>query len=309
MNLILLQPHELSQNDMHAVLSAKDPRTIHIRNHLRKKSGQEVTVGVVGGSKGKALLEWLDQRSDGWGIAGGRDLRLVLTTTAILQQPLQELTTPRITLVLALPFPKRLRALWPVISSFGFVTRIIIVRGQLSDADHCKTSAVKPHVHEPLIEEGMSQGGHTRTVTVQVRVKDVVSRDALENLGLWGRSNNKSSAGGLAKVFLDCGDEETVPPPARDVVLRNCPKPNDDAIPSAIVAVGPERGWSDEDARLFAEAGFEPASLGSSILRVDTAVIAGLGIVSAALEESMARKHANALLGGVGEPGLISNFL
>ena len=43
---------------------------------------------------------------------------------------------------------------------------------------------------------------------------------------------------------------------------------------SAILAIGPERGWSEQEANMFAdECGFEAASLGSSILRVDTAVI------------------------------------
>ena len=57
-------------------------------------------------------------------------------------------------------------------------------------------------------------------------------------------------------------------------------------IPSAIVAVGPERGWTEEEANVFVkECGYRSATLGCSVLRVDTAVVAGLGIVSAALDE------------------------
>jgi len=57
--------------------------------------------------------------------------------------------------------------------------------------------------------------------------------------------------------------------------------------PSAILAVGPERGWTDDKAKIFTkECGFQRATLGGhSILRVDAAVVAGLGIVSAALDE------------------------
>ena len=55
---------------------------------------------------------------------------------------------------------------------------------------------------------------------------------------------------------------------------------------SVVLAVGPERGWSEQEAKLFVdECGFEAASLGSSILRVDSAVISGLAICSAALDE------------------------
>ena len=48
------------------------------------------------------------------------------------------------------------------------------------------------------------------------------------------------------------------------------------ATPSATVAIGPERGWTDAEAKLFVKAGFQSALLGPSILRVDTAVVAGV---------------------------------
>ena len=46
--------------------------------------------------------------------------------------------------------------------------------------------------------------------------------------------------------------------------------------------VGPEGGWTDEERAEFAASGWTPVSLGPSILRAETAAIAGLAIVSAA---------------------------
>jgi RsmE family RNA methyltransferase len=64
------------------------------------------------------------------------------------------------------------------------------------------------------------------------------------------------------------------------------------STPKSIIAFGPERGWTDEEASIFVnECKFESVSLGSSILRVDTAVIAGIGIVSAALDECQIRMN------------------
>ena len=118
---------------------------------------------------------------------------------------------------------------------------------------------------------------------------------------------NGGSGGDVAKIFLDCGNEGVVPPPVRDVVRqqllqrdtlgngsnkRSNPK-NIVAYPSAtppsaILAVGPERGWTQAEADWFCnELGYESATLGQSVLRVDTAVVAGLAVVSAALEELM----------------------
>ena len=139
------------------------------------------------------------------------------------------------------------------------------------------------------------QGGRTRSIKVDVCVSDddTVSRQLFDKLGLLCKSNDDDSDvhDGIARVFLDCGDKTTTPPsPARDVVLEHCGKiirsTTTATLPSAIIAIGPERGWTAEEAALFVnECGFESATLGNSILRVDTAVVASLGIVSAALDE------------------------
>jgi 16S rRNA (uracil1498-N3)-methyltransferase len=51
-----------------------------------------------------------------------------------------------------------------------------------------------------------------------------------------------------------------------------------------IFAVGPEGGWADEELKLFRDAGWISASLGSTILRAETAAIAGLAVVLAELQ-------------------------
>ena len=101
-----------------------------------------------------------------------------------------------------------------------------------------------------------------------------------------------------ARLFLDCGDESgMVVPPARDVVMEACAMTDhlysraSTVVPSSVLAIGPERGWTEEEAQLFQRVGgFRMASLGPSILRVDVAVVAGLALVSAALDEAAANK-------------------
>ncbi|MGH9523246.1 MAG: RsmE family RNA methyltransferase [Terriglobales bacterium] len=50
---------------------------------------------------------------------------------------------------------------------------------------------------------------------------------------------------------------------------------------SAILAVGPEGGWTEDELRAFVEAGWTPASLGTTILRAETAAVAAVAIASA----------------------------
>jgi 16S rRNA (uracil1498-N3)-methyltransferase len=46
--------------------------------------------------------------------------------------------------------------------------------------------------------------------------------------------------------------------------------------------VGPEGGWTDEERAAFTSAGWVPVSLGSSILRAETAALAALAVISSA---------------------------
>jgi hypothetical protein len=127
MNLILLKQSEIqgvnstssssqSENQQIVHLTSKDERAKHIANHLNKKSGETVSIGIIGGFKGKAIVH----NQNGGGI------RLEIQSDTLYAPP----DEPEITLLLAVPFPMRIKALWPVISSFSAVTRIVIVKGK-----------------------------------------------------------------------------------------------------------------------------------------------------------------------------------
>jgi len=51
--------------------------------------------------------------------------------------------------------------------------------------------------------------------------------------------------------------------------------PSDDDI---VLAIGPQGGWTDMELKMFQEAGWKSASLGSTVLRAETAAIAALAI-------------------------------
>jgi 16S rRNA (uracil1498-N3)-methyltransferase len=74
-------------------------------------------------------------------------------------------------------------------------------------------------------------------------------------------------------IFLS----ERAEAPALRVVLR------DRAASQAVLAVGPEGGWTDEERDEAVKAGLHEASLGRLILRTETAVIAALASLSYAL--------------------------
>jgi len=74
-------------------------------------------------------------------------------------------------------------------------------------------------------------------------------------------------------IFLS----ERADAPALRVALR------DRAASRAVLAIGPEGGWTDEERDAALKAGFQEASLGRLILRTETAVVAALASLSYAL--------------------------
>src|SRR5262249_22041264 len=52
---------------------------------------------------------------------------------------------------------------------------------------------------------------------------------------------------------------------------------------AAVVAIGPEGGWTDEEFAAAESAGFQQASLGQLILRTETAVVSALSNLNYAL--------------------------
>jgi 16S rRNA (uracil1498-N3)-methyltransferase len=74
-------------------------------------------------------------------------------------------------------------------------------------------------------------------------------------------------------IFLS---ERSEAPPLRNVL-------GSAAVKQAVLAIGPEGGWTDGEVELAVSAGFREASLGKLILRTETAVVAALVTIAFAL--------------------------
>lgn len=59
---------------------------------------------------------------------------------------------------------------------------------------------------------------------------------------------------------------------------------NGDEVPAFRMAIGPEGGWTAEEEAMFDAENWKPVSLGSRILRVETAAITAMAVAAALLE-------------------------
>jgi len=163
-------------------------------------------------------------------------------------------------LLLAMPRPKVMNRLWPVLASLG-VGRILISNTWKTERNYFDTHVLEPaHIHAGLIE-GLQQARDTRLpeVSVHRQFKKLVE-DELDRFGPYA-----------ARLVAHPGTASFPP-------LVALPK---DA--RVLVAVGPEGGWTSFELELLAKHGFSPVSWGPRALRTDTACAVLLGLVHAAI--------------------------
>ncbi len=162
-------------------------------------------------------------------------------------------------LLLAVPRPKCLRRLWPQIAALG-PRRVLLTPAEKVERDYWGSTFLRPEVYRPLLLEGLAQAGDTILPEVRVlrRLRPLVE-DELPLLYPEGARLLAHPAPGA---------------PDAAAAFAAAPAP-------ALVAVGPEGGWSEFELGLFASRGFRPISLGPRVLRTDTAVVALLALASA----------------------------
>lgn len=253
MNLLLLDRTEIDADN---VATITDVRARHIRQVLGAEPGRALRIGLIDGSVGTGTVVAIDDRQ----------VRLACAFD-VARPPL-----PRVDLLLALPRPKVLQRLWAQIAALG-VGRILLTNAARVERHYFDTHVLDEATYRPLLIEGLQQARDTRVPRVSVhRQFRVLVEDDLDRL-----------CPQATRLLAD---------PAPDSSGDAC-----DALETArttsdarvLLAAGPEGGWNDFERRLLISRGFQPFSLGPRTLRSDTACIALLTLVHAALSSPRPR--------------------
>ena len=238
MNRILFEKDEI----VDGIATFGGERAEHVMNVLHGEVGQILKTGEIGGFIGTGVITGItcppsSVSSPEITVACSHDKRSL---------------RPWVDLILAPPRPRVMKRLLPQLATMG-VGRIFLVGAKKVEKDFWGATLLKPENYRPLLVDGLMQAGTSILPTLETR-----------------RNFRK-----FVKEELD-----TLWPEAKRIVAhpydgnRTIEQPERSNNRAILLAVGPEGGWTDEEVTLLEEHGFARYSLGSRILRTDTATIA-----------------------------------
>ena len=237
LNLILLFDSDTIGPD---AFRLKGARHTHVSKVLKPQAGDELQVGLVNGPKGIATVVHSTEEYTDLSVAfhpDGRELQ------------------PNISLILAAPRPKVFRRILPELAAFG-LRELVVLRSWRVERAYLKSDSFLHENCRPLFHRGMSQGKVTHEPTYRFESRFTEFTEG--HLGSMLKNSKAYVAHPVGSQTL--ASEKTL-----------------SKTEHIVLAVGPEGGWIEPEFQSFLAAGMKPISLGSRILKVETACAALLG--------------------------------
>jgi len=223
-----------------SVFLRNDERYIHIKKILKKGKGDSFVAGLINGPAGVATITVFD------------DQRLCFDFEAL--RPM----SPLFPVVLAIGFPRpiQLKRLLRDVASLGVQT-VWLMGTELGEKSYRESTLVeRGAVYEALLE-GCMQAGDTAVPDFKLfnSVAQMLEfADAFLNV----------------RILLDVKNAETsLGRYNLNAVNADCP---------LLLSIGSERGWTDKERALFINKNFSVCSLGTRILRTETAATTAIAL-------------------------------
>jgi 16S rRNA (uracil1498-N3)-methyltransferase len=274
-------------SEISITLSKDDYRTIHVSQILKLKDGDTIRCGIVSCDRfPNGLLT--NNATVHWSTSGGKDndqegcLCLGLHH---LQIPVDD--PPPVSLILALPRPLQLGRILPMVAQMG-VEHLVITNARKVPKEYFGSHLIRDdndkrleQLNERLIE-GLTQSGDVRLPKIHIvrKLHEFLDQDLDK---LFPRSDYirliAHPQAAADALFL------------RDVVAATMDggQQHHQQRRRIVVAVGPEGGWEEpNELQRIVQAGFQPITMGSRILRTDCAVIGLLALAHDACRVSQA---------------------
>lgn len=221
-------------------LSIKDERAKHIVKVLHKKAGDSFDAGIIGGQAGLAHITEISDSA--------------ISFTFEPKSAGKRLYP--LTLIIGFPRPIQLRRLLRDVAGLG-VERVILCGTDLTEKSYLDSNVVSDGSAYQMLLDGTAQAASTHVPRLEVE-------KSLDSL-LKKNPNWEMSS----KIALDNRRPSSS---LHDFLAR-------EGSHSVIAAIGSERGWTDRERDLLEEGGFSLCSMGSRVLRTETAATVASSII------------------------------
>lgn len=248
------------KNDEHInggfVFYKNDERYLHIKKILNLKEGDVFKAGIINGKIGEALISHLSEEKILFSFCPNKPDKGIADKGAdkIETRPLP---LPPIKIILGFPRPIQLRRILRDAASLGFA-EIVLCGTELGERSYLKSNLSSPEEIKKYLLDGISQAG--QTLLPEFSFCNSV-KEALKNL--------KTASFKGSKVLLDIG----VFPSLSTFKMKKGEE--------LTIAIGSERGWTQNEREAFFSEGFISYSMGKRILRTETALTSALSVLLA----------------------------
>lgn len=237
-----------TQDEIQLPLSKNDPRAKHILQILHKKVGECFDCGIIGGMAGKSTITKMDDNFIYFDFEAQSD-----------GKPLYPLR-----MIIGFPRPIQLKRLFRDMAGLG-VSEIHLTSTDLGEKSYLESNIVQNGTAQNLLTEGSVQAKSTH-------VPQLFIHKTLEKCLEYLQQNFDYQ--NAIKANLDNVKSTTSLGSFIDNQLlkksKNC---------IVFAAIGSERGWTDRERNLLVKNGFTNCSMGSRILRTESASTVAASII------------------------------
>lgn len=254
MNICLFTNEEINKP-----LSANDERAIHLNKVLHKKEGDTFSAGIIGGQAGTATITKAVEVPNPK--TGKNDVQYEFSFKEESDgKPLFPLI-----MIIGFPRPIQLKRLLRDVAALG-VCEVHLTGTELGEKSYMQSTLVERGAAYKMLLDGTVQAAstHVPELFLHSSLKECI--DSIER-----EQNQKCIC--YEKVTLD----NIRPEGSLEKLMNNIGKLSENQ--KIVAAIGSERGWTDKERQLLAEKGFKICSMGSRVMRTETAATVSASII------------------------------